>query len=226
MEDIIAYKEGASFLMLEDIEQNTEFNYESSVTTGNGYSTGFEFLIQKKVGKWTGWLGYTLSYTKNQFDALNNGKPFFPKHDRRHDVSIVSIYEINKKITLSATWVYGTGDAISLPQSTYLTYPHGENFEKLLNGSGFWYANESTNFGEKNSFRYAPYHRLDIGIQVKKQVKWGLRTWEFSVYNAYNRHNPFYYYFGYGLQGNSDYPQLMQVSLFPLIPSFSYSLKF
>lgn len=223
MSDIISYKEGASFLMIENFDASTEFNYEESVTSGNGTSKGIELLIQKKYGKFTGWVGYTLSYTKYQFDELNNGKSFFPRHDRRHDASVVGIYHINDDVTISATWVYGTGDAVSLPQSTFLSYPHGDNFRDLLLG-GNLYGNQTANYGEKNSFRYAPYHRLDFGVQFKKKLKHFDRIIELSIYNVYNRKNPFMYFIG--SDATYTYNVLKQISLFPFIPSFSYNIKF
>ncbi len=224
MNHIIGYKEGSSFLMIEEPDGNQEFHYEDAVTVGQGFSTGLEVLAQKKQGKFTGWIGYTLSYTQHQFNELNNGKPFFPRHDRRHDVSVVGIYEISKKITLSATWVYGTGDAITLATDNYIGYQHNP-LAQLTGNNQYWGYQFANYYGEKNSFRMAPYHRFDIGAQFHKDLKWGgKRTIEVSLYNAYNRHNPYFYYTAYSSQAN--YLELRQVSLFPIIPSISYYLKF
>ncbi|RLD41044.1 MAG: TonB-dependent receptor [Bacteroidetes bacterium] len=228
MTDIISYKEGASFMMFDDPTSSEEFNYEDAVTIGKGYSTGIEVLLQRKFGKLTGWIGYTLSLTKYQFDELNNGKEFFPRHDRRHDFSIVGIYKLNEKITLSATWIYGTGDAVSLAKSTYTAYGHnpsgvGSNYP----GQGLSYFNsyQTNHYGDKNSFRMAAYHRLDVGAQFKKKLKKGReRVIEVSLYNAYSRQNPFYYYTGY--DHNTKQTVLKQVSLFPILPGVSYYLKF
>ena len=219
MSHIIAYKEGSSFLMLDDPFSSKEFNYEDNVTVGDGWSTGVEFLIQRKVGKLTGWIGYTLSYTRNQFKELNFGKEFFPRHDRRHDVSIVGMYKLGKRFSFSATWVYGTGDAISLAQSQYQAVLPNNPYDK--------YSNYVTvdDFGERNSFRMAAYHRLDIGIQFHKKYKWGgEQIIEVAVYNVYNRKNAFYYYSHW--DNNKKENVLTQVSLFPVLPSISYYLKF
>jgi hypothetical protein len=219
MSHIIAYKEGSSFLMLDDPFSSKEFNYEDNVTVGDGWSTGVEFLIQRKVGKLTGWIGYTLSYTRNQFKELNFGKEFFPRHDRRHDVSIVGMYKLGKRFSFSATWVYGTGDAISLAQSQYQAVLPNNPYDK--------YSNYITvdDFGERNSFRMAAYHRLDIGIQIHKKYKWGgEQIIEVAVYNVYNRKNAFYYYSHW--DNNKKENVLTQVSLFPVLPSISYYLKF
>ncbi len=228
MSDIISYKEGSSFLMIDDpTNPNTNFNYEDAVTTGKGYSYGLEFLVQRKYGKLTGWIGYTLSLTKYKFDALNNGKEFFPRHDRRHDISIVAIYKIKKNITLSGTWVYGTGDAITLAQSQYLAYTHNP---LGTDNSRYGYTNYFNqyfvnNYNDKNSFRMAAYHRLDVGVQFTKKLVWGgKRTWEISIYNVYNQHNPFYYYTEW--DNVKKQTVLKQFSVFPIIPSFAYYLKF
>ncbi|MFT5818601.1 MAG: outer membrane receptor for ferrienterochelin and colicin, partial [Lentimonas sp.] len=120
MNNIIGYKEGASFLAIQDGVDGAEtISWEDNVTSGKGVSYGGEFLVQRKQGKLTGWVGYTLSWTTQQFDELNNGNKFFARYDRRHDISVVGIYELKENVTLSATWVYGTGNAITLPLSTY-----------------------------------------------------------------------------------------------------------
>jgi hypothetical protein len=229
MNSIISYKEGSSFLMIEDPEDNTgDFHYEDAVTVGDGYSTGLEFLLQRKFGKLTGWVGYTLSLTKYKFAELNNGKEFFPRHDRRHDISVVAIYKHSKTITLSATWVYGTGDAITLAQSNYSAFTHnplGNGNKNIYNQFAYFDAKYANYYGEKNSFRMEAYHRLDIGVQFHKKLKWGgERTIEVSLYNAYNHYNPFFYYtsYDYYLKQNV----LKQFTLFPILPSVAYYLKF
>jgi hypothetical protein len=227
MQHIISYKEGSSFLLIEEPDANQEFHYEDAVTTGDGYSYGLEFLLQRKYGKLTGWIGYTLSYTRYQFDELNNGKEFFPRHDRRHDISIVGIYKLSKNVTLSATWVYGTGDAITLAQSQYTAFTHNPigNSPDLNDGLSYFSYRNANFYGDKNSFRMASYHRLDIGAQFSKDLKWGgRRTIEVSLYNTYNRYNPFFYYTAY--DGRTQQTILKQITLFPILPGVAYYLKF
>ncbi|HEX8549155.1 MAG TPA: TonB-dependent receptor [Cytophagaceae bacterium] len=220
-DNIIGYKPGASFVVFED-NDNREFEYERTVTSGQGWSYGMEFLIQKKYGKFSGWIGYTLSWTQLQFDSINNGRKFYARYDRRHDISVVGIYKISEKVTLSATWVYGTGNAITLPIGTYHTNTSRELVPRN-NSFGNQLFPGTTEYSEWNAFRMSAYHRLDLGIQLHKTLKWGgERTWEFSLYNAYSRQNPFYYFIDYGRYRNS----LSQVALFPLLPSLSYTLKF
>ncbi len=220
--NIIGYKEGASFLNIDPTEGSTDFTYEDIVTSGNAESYGAEFFFQKKFGKLTGWVGYTLSWTWLQFDELNFGNRFPARYDRRHDFSIVGIYKLSDRISLSATWVYGTGNAITLPLSSYQA---GEQNPYPFKGApGYTNSQTVNDYGEKNSFRMAPYHRFDIAIQFHKHSKKYERIFELGAYNAYNRHNPFFYYTEY--DANTNQTKLKQVSLFPIIPSISWTWKF
>ncbi len=229
MNQILSYKEGASFLSLSG-ENANDLSWEDNVTAGRGWSYGTEFLVQKKTGRLSGWVGYTLSWTKWKFPELNFGETFYPRYDRRHDISVVGIFELNKRVTLSAVWVYGTGNALTVPLSRFNAY--GDNASvrsfqpELLN----WYGRSVNEYGPKNSFRAEPYHRLDVAIQFHKKMKRHERTWEIGVYNAYNRRNPFFYQLGseksgFGT-GESNKTVLQRVSLFPFIPSISYNFKF
>jgi len=232
MDNVIGYKEGASFFDLDNANSAVGINWEDNVTAGRSWSYGMEVLLQKKEGRFNGWIGYTLSWTQMQFDSLNFGKKYYARYDRRHDISVVGTYKLSDRITLSGTWVFGTGNAVTLPMSEYITTTHvitdNERFrhfdfyrDKLLD----MYERVVNDFGEKNNFRMKPYHRLDIGIQFLKKKKWGDRTWEISFYNIYNRKNPFYYYtdYRYDETTKKEYGFLKQVSLFPIIPSFTYS---
>lgn len=219
MDNIIGYKEGASFLYIEDPTSTQEFTWEDNITSGQGWSYGAEVLLQRKYGKFSGWIGYTLSWTQHQFDNINFSQKFYARYDRRHDISVVGIYKINDKFTLSGTWIYGTGNAITLPQATFNAITHIGNY----NTKGFNnYFETITDYGEKNSSRMAPYHRMDIGIQYHKKMKKVTHTFEFSIYNLYNRQNPFFYY----IDDGGSKTELKQVSIFPILPSLTYSLKF
>lgn len=229
MGNVLGYKEGATFLEFDNPESSANVSWEDNVTSGKSWSYGVEFLLQKKTGRLTGWLGYTLSWTQMQFDSLNFGKKFFAKYDRRHDFSIVGVYRLNDRITVSGAWVYGTGNAITLPSSNYYApenffSPPGASIPDMR-PSGITVRNVR-DFGEKNNFRMGAYHRLDLGIQFSRQKRHWERTWEFSVYNAYNHKNPFYYYTETIKKNNKDYGVLRQVTLFPVIPSFTYALRF
>lgn len=225
-DNIIGYKEGASFLLIDDPESAEKVNWENNITAGQGWSYGMEFLLQRKVGKFSGWLGYTLSWTQLQFDSLNFGQKYYARYDRRHDISVVGIYTPNDRITLSGTWVYGTGNAVTMPQAEYEVR---ENIPSTYTTdyNNNYFPQNATYYGEKNNFRMAPYHRFDIGIQFHKKKRWGERTWEVSFYNAYNRKNPFFYMLQSEYVGpDENQIRIKQISLFPILPSVSYGFKF
>ena len=228
MKNNIGYKEGATFLAFDNPEGGSGVNWEDNVTAGRAWSYGLEVLLEKKTGKVSGWIGYTLSWTQLQFDSINFGKKYFARYDRRHDISLVTIYKLNNRITISGTWVYGTGNAITLPVSDYFLNPHlpsPDHANPIMSG-GYINGLFASDFGNKNSFRMGSYHRLDLGIRFHKQKKLGERIWEISVYNTYNRKNPFYYYNDNEIRNGREYGILRQVSLFPVIPSITYSFKF
>lgn len=224
MVNVLSYKEGASFLSIGDNE-GEQVSWEDNVTSGRGTSYGGEVLLRKNEGKFTGWIGYTLSWTELQFDELNFGKKFYARYDRRHDISVVGVYHISDRITLSGTWVYGTGNAITLPLNRY-----SANGYAIHQDGGFYFHHNQRMLGQvedygqqRNAFRMGAYHRLDLGLQFRKKLKRAERTFELSFYNAYSRMNPFFYYIETGSDGTQ---KLMQISLFPIIPSFSWSWKF
>ena len=236
MDNILSYREGSSFLSLGG-ENANELNWEDNVTAGRGWSYGTEFLVQKKTGRLSGWVGYTLSWTKWKFPELNFGETFYPRYDRRHDISVVGIYELSKRVTLSATWVYGTGNALTLPQASYFAYGDNATRAPYAPGIAVWNGQGVNEYGPKNSFRAEPYHRLDVAVQFHKKLKRHERTWEFGVYNAYNRRNPFFYNLdteqvptratpGNPQVGSTYKTVLKRYSLFPFLPSFSYNFKF
>ncbi|MEZ4721489.1 MAG: TonB-dependent receptor [Flavobacteriales bacterium] len=215
MDNLLEYKEGASYF-------SSGGNWEDQIEIGRGWSYGAEFFVQKKVGKTAGWIGYTLSWTTRQFENLNFGKPFPYRYDRRHDLSIVLTQEISKKVDFAATWVYGTGNAVTLPISRYAA-PDANAFS--------YYSSDVYNYGDRNSYRMAAYHRLDFGFNFHKEKKRYTRTWSVGAYNAYSRKNPFYLYFQdktvfYGNGTSENSKELIQVSLFPIVPYVTYSFKF
>lgn len=241
MDHMIAYKEGTSFLFMDiaegDLPKNGKLAWEESITSGNGWSYGMEFLLRRTSGKFTGWIGYTLSWTQQQFDELNFGKKFYARYDRRHDVSVVLMYSPNSKINLSLTWVYASGNAITMPESIY--YQQGMNEvltsfmrNKLGINSPYivyeYQMNFVESYGERNNVRMKAFHHLDVGIQFIKTHKRNWKSiWEISVYNVYNHKNPFFYYIGSEYDNNGNNVQrLKQICIFPIIPSFSYNFKF
>jgi len=199
MNNVLEYRNGSSFLL-------TGQNWEQSLTQGKGESYGAELFVRKRTGKITGWAGYTLSWTNRRFADLNGGKTFPYKYDRRHDFKMTLSYAVTPRIDIGATWVYGTGNAITLPVETVPMANPG-NDDDIVH-----------NYEERNGFRMKANHRLDLSLSFHKKTRWGQRTWNISIYNVYNRQNPFFYYASAG--------KLNQVSISPVIPSFSYIFKF
>jgi hypothetical protein len=208
MQNQIQYKDGYVPNSLQDPEQSYVF--------GKGTSYGSEFFVNKTHGKFTGWVGYTLSWTTQQFALLNNGEPFPAKYDRRHDVSVVGNYTFSKKWTFSSVFVYGSGNAITLPTAYY-----------FING-GNTLAEE---FSKVNAYRLPAYNRLDIAATLTpqhhhKKHKWD-DSWTFSIYNVYDRHNPYFLYVD--IQGTVQTNiklTVYEVYILPILPSITYNFKF
>ncbi|MBN8577387.1 MAG: TonB-dependent receptor [Cytophagales bacterium] len=219
LRNILTYKEGANFLIIS--EAASDISWENNVTKGKGLAYGTEFMIQKSDGKLTGWIAYTLSWTIHNFDSLNSGKNFYAKYDSRHMVSSTITYKFTPKIILSINWVYNSGNAFNAPKSYY--YINTSNFAQ-----DYVYTNVVPYFGSRNSFRADAYHRLDIAVQLHKKKKKYERYWEFGIFNAYNRNNPFYYYLKISdlPSQNTQVVTLKKKSLFPILPSVSYNIKF
>ncbi|NLE36340.1 MAG: TonB-dependent receptor [Bacteroidales bacterium] len=221
MDNLIEYKEGAFF-------GGTGAGWESKVEKGRGWAYGAEIMVEKNYGKLTGWIGYTLSWTNRRFENLNFGETFPAKYDRRHDISLALTHKFSDRVDVGLVWVYGTGNAATLGASEYPT----ESFF-----TSEYYGTSITDFPGRNNYRLPSYHRLDLGVNLHKQKKNGIRTWSFSVYNAYNRLNPFFLFWGNKWIEEPDpdnpgemiyysKPELRKVSVFPIIPSVSYSFKF
>lgn len=229
MKNLVSYKEGASFL--DGVFGGSGSNWEDQITQGIGRSYGLELFLQKKTGRTTGWIGYTLSYTDRQFDEINGGKRYPFKYDRRHDISIVLSHEFSEKWSASAVWVYGTGNSITLPVSKHQPYVYtgGEPYN-LEPFQQYWDVTERAS--DKNAYRMGDYHRLDISVEYKKsrmilkdRVKWE-STWAFGAYNAYSRANPFFVNRDRVFNGGAPKEVFRQYSLFPIIPFVSYRFKF
>ncbi|MEL6674641.1 MAG: carboxypeptidase-like regulatory domain-containing protein [Bacteroidota bacterium] len=232
MEGLITYKEGTNFFLGGASSEGWEKLVE---TDGKGEAYGAEVLLQKKKGKTTGWIGYTLSWNWREFSNINSGDRFPFKYDRRHDLSIVVSHQFSKKISASATWVYGTGNAVSLANAGYGTLERGYNFNPFGGLLGTFQSVFSGADGGvllydngRNGTRMQHYHRLDLGVNFTKEKKWGERTWSIGVYNAYSRLNPFAYYYSRTWNNATQEVEtsLKKLALFPIIPSISYQFKF
>lgn len=201
MQNQIDYKDGA------EIQFNE--NVESQLLVGKGRAYGAELFLKKSEGQFRGWVSYTLSRVEKKIPGINNDKYYPAKQDRTHDISIVGIYEASKKWTISATWVYYTGNAVTFPSGKY------EVAGQVLNY-----------YTERNGYRMPAYHRLDIGATwYRKKTEKYESNWNFSVYNAYGRKNAYTITF----QEDPNDPtrtQAVRTTLFTFVPSVTYNFKF
>ncbi len=184
---------------------------ETQLRQGYGWSYGAEFFVQKNKGDLTGWVSYTLSWTEREIVGINQGRTFYAKNDRRHNVSVVGTYEFSPRVTLSGTWVYLTGNAVTFPEGKY-----------VFNG------NPVAVYSERNGYRLPDYHRMDVSLTLqgrRNDERKFKREWNFSIYNLYWRKNAFFIDF----RQSEDDPSITEVKkvyLFGLIPSITYNLSF
>ncbi len=221
MQNLIEYREGA------EPQRNGNTNYDTQLVFGDGYSYGAELFVKKRTGRFNGWLGYTWSRTMRQFDAINGGEEFPSRWDRRHDLSVVAAYTLNKRWELGGTFVYATGQAVTVPVNRY------------------WIEGRLVSeYTERNGYRMAPYHRVDLSAtlngrktkqrrdpetgEVTEVPRKFTSSWTFGVYNAYNRRNPYFIYFSpEGNPSDGDFQvKAKQVSLFSILPSVTWNFKF
>ena len=214
------YREGST------PDQTVGDNIDNLLVFGRGYSYGAEFFIKKRMGDFSGWVGYTWAKTMRIFEEVNNGKAYPTRWDRRHDLNVVLMYTLSPRVDLGFVFVYATGNAITLPISRY-----------------FFEGNLVEVYGERNSFRMAPYHRADFSLNVKgklmrsrfdaelnqvvEEPRKFRSSWNFSVYNLYNRMNPYFIYFATKDNNNGGFQiTARQVSLFPILPSITWNFEF
>ncbi|MFA7274740.1 MAG: carboxypeptidase-like regulatory domain-containing protein [Crocinitomicaceae bacterium] len=201
MQNQIDYRNGAN-------TQANEF-IEGELLYGIGRAYGIELLLKKKTGKFTGWIGYTLSRTQKKIDQINNGDWYLARQDRLHDISVVGIYDFNAKWTASSTFVYSTGNAITFPTGKYSL--DGETI--------FVYSN-------RNADRMPAYHRMDLALtyNVKKRKRWE-SSWSLSIYNVYAHRNPYLISFRES-KSDPNKTEVVQTTLFRMVPTVTYNFKF
>lgn len=223
LNNLIEYKENSQ------PDDNVNDNVDNQLTFGTGYSYGAEFFLKKALGDFNGWIGYTWSKTMRKFPDINEGRVFPAKYDRRNDLSVILQYDITDRWNVGFAFVYATGSAITLPEKRY--YDPLEN--RIV-----------TVWSDRNAYRMIPYHRADFsltykgkeynwdvdpetGVEVKKKKR-VVSSWNLSVFNLYNRHNPYFIFFDYSgdvSSGNLDV-NAYQVSLFPILPSITWNFTF
>lgn len=210
MRNQIDFRDGAQLFVNDNLADEFLF--------GHGDAYGNELYLEKKTGRTTGWLGYTLSWSYRKFAEINNGNRFPARADRRHDVTAVVLHQLSDRVHLTATWVYGTGSAFTIPVGRFgLQGQYGDS-ESVV-----------PVYLNRNQFRLAAYHRLDGGLVYKLRPRRGEADLTLSVYNSYNRRNPYFVYFDQIKDETTDLTleyKAKQVSLFPIIPSVTYNFKF
>ncbi len=219
MRQLVDYRPGANLLVNSALED--EF------VSGTGVGYGNEITIEKTAGKLRGWIGYTWARTTRSFADINDGKPFFPRYDRRHELTVVAMYPLSKRITASGSWTFYTGNAVSLPtgRTIEIDAPGTKDASTLFSLTPV--------YPERGNYRMPNYHRLDLSLVYKLGMKRGSRSdLTFSAYNAYSRLNPYFISF-VPREGNSNAvagtPQGFApraVTLFPIIPSVTYNFRF
>ncbi|HKI87530.1 MAG TPA: hypothetical protein VKA38_00795, partial [Draconibacterium sp.] len=202
----------------EGSQPSVDANIDQQLTFGKGESYGIEFFAKKNFGRLTGWVSYTLSWANQTFKELNFGKTFPYTYDKRHNISAVATYDLSKKWTFSADWVFSSGGAYTLPVGKIPVFEGGSLYDI------FYY-----DYTRRNNYRYRPYHRLDVSFirQNRERKLFGKNftsEWVFGVYNVYSRMNPYFVYLTVDPQTKK--PSAHEVSLLPAIPSVSWNFKF
>ncbi|GAB2798018.1 TonB-dependent receptor [Rhabdobacter roseus] len=210
MHNQVLFREGTQPLLTNDIETTLVF--------GKGNSYGVEFFVRKNEGKLTGWVSYTLSKTTQQFDSLNFGNPFPFRYDKRHNLSVAGSYELNPKWTFSATFVFTSGGAFTLPVGRIPVFQDGSLYDGIY-----------SDYTARNNYRLRPYNRLDVSAILHQPQRHLFQKrydaeWIFGIYNVYSRRNPYFVYLA--TDPITKQPAAKQVSLLPIIPSVSYNFKF
>lgn len=200
VDNVLDYRDGISFASAIEIER--------LVLAGEGRGYGAELCARKNTGKLTGWISYTLSWSKTRIDGISQGEWYNANNDRRHDINIVARYRLSPTWTLNATWIFNSGQAFTAPSAKY----------QLIDNYIYYYA-------ERNGYRAPDYHRMDIGATWSKKICKGrlTREWTFGIYNLYNRYNPYLIRFEDSQYGRGT--QAKQYSLFGIVPSVSFNLK-
>ena len=207
--NILDYRDGKSF--------SSEIEMERLVLPGKGRSYGIELMGRKNTGRLTGWLSYALSWSENRIEGINGGRWYTASNDRRHDIGVVGTYRLSREWTFGAVWMFNSGQAFTAPSGKY----------EMIDNYIYYYA-------ERNGYRAPDYHRLDVsatwtvkiggkeqGARGKERVT---EVWTFGIYNLYNRYNPFL--INFEDSSNGARTKAVQYSLFGIVPSVSFTIRF
>ncbi len=227
MKNLLEFKDGES-IFSKPGQGGMGETWEEKVTQGSGYSYGAEIFLQKNYGKLTGWISYTYARSNRNFSEINFGKEYPYKYDRRHDISLVLLYDLNENVNFGMTWVYGSGMPITI-QLAETMRPFSPSFYGYVDESGYerMFLDGNPYYNGRNNYRLPSYHRLDLSVNLSKQKKRGRRTWSFGIYNVYNHINPFYTkiinsFDTYDMDRTSRKSYLRIYSIFQIMPSVSY----
>ena len=198
-DNVVDYRDGKSF--------GSEIELERLVLPGEGKSYGIELCARKNMGKLTGWLAYTLAWSKTRIEGINGGNWYDANNDRRHDINIVAMYRLSDRWSFNATWVFNSGQAFTAPSAKY----------QMIDNWIYYYA-------ERNGYRAPDYHRMDVSAVWSKKRSWCTQQWVFSIYNLYNRYNP--YLINFEDSENGARTRAVQYSLFGIVPSVAFNIKF
>ena len=199
IQNVLDYRDGKSF--------SSEIEIERLVLAGDGKSYGVELCARKNSGRLTGWIGYTLSWSKTRIDGINGGQWYDANNDRRHDINIVGMFKLNKRWTFNAAWVFNSGQAFTAPSGKY----------QIIDNWIYYYA-------ERNGYRAPDYHRLDVSAVWSKKYRKITKQWVFGIYNIYNRYNPYLINFEDSADGART--KAKQYSLFGIVPSVAFNIQF
>jgi len=200
IDNVYDYRDGKTF--------HSEIEIERLLLGGRGRAYGLEFCAHKNEGRLTGWLSYTLSWAENKIEGINGGEWYTASNDRRHDIVLVGLYSLSPRWELSAAWRYNTGQALTAPSAKY-----------EVDGRTYYY------YAERSGYRAPAYHRLDVSATYTRRLKKTTQQWAFGLYNAYNRYNPYVITF----ENDNESPtgtKTMQTSLFGIIPSVSFTIRY
>ncbi|MDX1531649.1 MAG: hypothetical protein R3362_08995, partial [Rhodothermales bacterium] len=224
MRGLIEYEPGASFAV-------PGTDWQDQVAVGRGWAYGAEVFLRRSAGRTTGWLGYTLSWSRRRFADLNDGRSFPYRYDRRHDVALVLHHRFSDALDVGLTWVYGTGQAVTLATARF--YENGLLDPRQLrrldpsNPGAPVELPTLVHYGERGGFRMGAYHRLDLALNWHFGgalfLRGGESTLSVGAYNVYNRRNPFFLFAAPGEGSGRVYKQ---ASLFPILPAVAYRFRF
>jgi hypothetical protein len=223
MHHLAEFKEGSTF-------KSAGANWQQQVAGGgNGFSYGGEFFVIKTGSRFTAQAAYTLQWSRRQFDNINRGIEYPFRYDRRHNIALAAAYKLNEKWDLSISWVYGSGNMFTMPTQYYHTLL-GMEFSNLfaqLDGVAPDRSELTTAFNQRNSYRLPAFHHLDIGANYRWQKRKHAQLLNISIYNVYSRQNVFSVYFDFRYDNNGvGRLFLKQLSLFPVLPSVTYTVFF